>query len=120
MTGRYTASSVKKALENMTPDAGFYVKQPELDRLICPIWGEYPYGAQNKCVGRNVGCPNRNYFGCKRRVGVYLNSGFSYDMYFFFTVSDDNRDGFIDEDNKTLRWLIEVKRVIDVVDLVTV
>lgn len=120
MTTRYTASSVKKALEGMRPGSGFYVKQPELDRLKCPISGEYPEGAQNRCAGNNVGCANRAYFGCKRRVGVYLDKGFSYDLYFFFTVSDDNRDGFIDGDNTTLRWLIDVKKAINRADLVLV
>jgi len=118
MTARYTASSVKKALESMKPGTGFYVKQPEIERLKCPIPGEFPDGAQSKCNGRNVGCVNRAYSQCKRRVGIYINSGFSYDMYFFFTISDENRDGFISEKDTTLRWLIEVKKIISRADLV--
>jgi hypothetical protein len=117
---RYTASSVKSALISMKPDSGFHVKQPEIDRLKCPISGEFPIGAQIKCAGNNVGCANRAYFGCKQRVGVYTNKGFCYNLYFYFTISDVNRDGFIDVNDITLKWLIDVKRVINRAVLVLV
>jgi len=120
MTARYTASSVKKALLNMRPDSGFFVKQSEIDRLECPITGEFPEGAHNKCTGNNVGCANRAYFGCKRRVGVYINDSFSHNLRFHFTISDDDRDGFIEANNATLQWLIDVKKVINRADLVLV
>jgi hypothetical protein len=119
MKARYTASSVKKALEGMVPSSGFFVKQAELDRLKCPILGEKPDGAQYKCNGNNIGCINRAYLKCQRWVGVYtyLNPRFSRDMYIFFTISDDNRDGYIDRDDTTLKWLIDEKRAINRADL---
>jgi len=120
MTARYTASSVKKALESIGPESGLYVKQSEIDRLKCPIAGEFPVGALNKCEGSNVGCANRIYFRCQRRVGVYKDPKFSYIMYFYFTISDDNRDGFINGDDTILKWLIDVKKVINRADLVLV
>lgn len=111
----YTASSVKRALENMGSNIGFYVKQSELDKLKCPITGEYPYKSQNKCLGNHIGCINRKYRRCQRRVRVFINdnSGFSYDLCFHFRVSDDNGDGFIDEKDSTMRWLLEDKKVMD-------
>jgi hypothetical protein len=120
MTARYTASSVRKALESIRPGSGLYVKQSEINRLKCPITGEFPEGAQSRCTGNNVGCANRAYFGCKRRVGVYINDGFSYSLRFHFTISDDNRDGFIEANNTALKWLVDVKKVIDRADLVLV
>jgi len=120
MTARYTASSVKKALLSMNPNSGLFVKQSEIDRLKCPIVGEFPVGALNKCEGNNVGCANRTYFRCQRRIGVYKDPKFSYNMYFYFTISDNNRDGFIDGDDTTLKWLIDVKKVINRADLVLV
>ena len=120
MIPSYTASSVKKALESMKPDGSFRVEQSDIDRLKCPITGERPDDALNICHGNHIGCVNRKYQLCIRRVHVYINAYFSYNLSFSFTVSDDDRDGYIRKNDSTLRWLIEDKKAINEADLVPV
>ena len=112
----YTASSVKRALENVTAGKGYCFEK--LEQLGCPTVND----ASRKCCGDYKNCYDAHYKICRQRVHVCRNDNrrFKRILNFYFTVSDTDNDGFIDEKDTLLRWLINELSVINESDLVRV
>jgi len=106
----YTASSVKKALENSEKNKIVYSEG--LDNLRCPVADLILEDGQ-LCGGRPKDCLRAQAQSCLRRVKIYRGAAKNLAplaiLKFKFTISAANTDGFIDKDDSTLRLLIVKK-----------
>jgi hypothetical protein len=110
----YTASSIRTALENITVGKGYCFEN--LERLKCPAVGAaHINSVQKKCCGDPKNCYDAHAKTCVQRVHICRNDNrrFKRILNFYFTVSEDNNDGFIDEKDIILKWLIYDIKLID-------
>jgi|TergutMp193P3_1026864.scaffolds.fasta_scaffold142366_2 hypothetical protein len=115
----YTASSVKTALKNVTAGKGYHFER--LEHLNCPATaGIYAGKVQRNCCGDYRNCYEAHSRTCRQPVHICRNTdrGFKRILNFYFTVSDDSNEGFIDERDIILRWVMDDLKLIDEKDLV--
>lgn len=119
MKKAYTASSLKRALENIRDNSGVLIEKSELDALKCPIANERPSNSIEPCHGRPEGCQKAQFQICQRTVKVRVNDNmrFCWTITARFTISDTNYDGFVEKDDRTINWLISNKKLINADDL---
>ena len=111
----YTASSIKKALE-ANPDLSF----DGLQDLNCPLTQQTWVGLKDgDCCGIPEQCREARDQTCKQRVNIFhKNKEVLYTpLFFYFTISATNNDGFIDKDDSILEKLID-RGLIDINTLV--
>ncbi|MDR2727544.1 MAG: hypothetical protein LBB56_00295 [Chitinispirillales bacterium] len=105
---RYTAKSVKTALEGIKNE-GF--RCAGLDELRCPIPGLILDDTGRKCCIAPQNCDDAGQKSCIRMVYVYRGTSAKIAPFvilkFYFTISDTNHDGFIEEYDSPLRRLID-------------
>jgi len=122
MKKAYTASSLKRALENFVNNDEIQVKKSDVDLLKCPILNEYPYQSIERCYGNPIGCHRARYQACQRIIRIYMKGETKFALMIVarFTISANDSDGYVEKNDQTLRWLIDNKRIISECDLVTV
>jgi hypothetical protein len=104
---RYTASSVKKALEKTAADNALYSEG--LKNLKCPL-ADLIHENGRQCHGTPNGCPEGNSQTCVRRVHIYWSKSRKSPVVavlnFRYTVSPASNEGFIASDDAALERLI--------------
>ncbi|MCL2689930.1 MAG: hypothetical protein FWE57_08825 [Chitinispirillia bacterium] len=115
---KYTAASVKSAIETFITNKGFVSKN--LDSLICPMAGWIP-DVEQVCGLRPQLCKLAADKECRRSVSILMSNEKTLyiTLNFYFTISSTNHDGFIMADDSRLNWLIK-RGDLDVKDLAAI
>jgi hypothetical protein len=122
MKKAYTASSLKQAIEKIQDTYGVLIEKPGIALLMCPIVGERPFNSKEPCLGYPKGCQRAHFQNCQRAVKIYVNDNvrFCWMILARFTISNTNDDGYVERNDRALRWLIDDKKLINESDLVPI
>jgi len=105
---RYTASSVKRALEGMISTNGWY--SGDLKDMKCPIVSLI-VGEGSTCPGGLKNCVMVGKETCRRCIRIYKSNSpniapFSI-LTFYYPISPTNSDGYISCQDSALKLLID-------------
>jgi len=96
----YTASSVKKVLDAnkiLSIEGG----------LLCPQDQNWTLDGNTECCRNTQLCPHIGKQTCKQRINISEKNGVKLTILtFYFTISQTNLDGVIDEEDKPLQRLM--------------